>query len=55
MTKVSDYERGRFDVLSEIFAAAAKGQNINDKMDNLLAKCISIVKKMNNINAKGDP
>jgi len=53
MTKLSDYDRGVVDVLSEIFTAAKEGKDIHEKIGNLLDRTITILQRINNIHVKG--
>ena len=53
MTKLSDYDRGVVDVLSEIFTAAKEGKDIHEKIGNLLERTVTILQRINNIHVKG--
>lgn len=55
MTELTDYQRGRYDVIDEIFAAAGEGKTINEKMDKLLDETLRVLRKMNNIHVTGVP
>jgi len=53
MTKMPEYEQGKFDVLLEIFQAAEEGKDAHEKMEKLLDKSITVLQKLNKIHVKG--